>query len=169
MRDTSYNPTERTAKRAAELWKSMLEQPKFDNGDNSFQGGMAAAMATMIPTNTTTELLDAFAEKLVERIMTPSERDPEYFDSANLCVDYGPCPALAESAEAVGLKCQFPWKTNMWVHANDLSLRHGYGAETVYHYALENGKWLVTTLAGSEIEAIKKYVVDGTPLEFRVE
>lgn len=169
MSDTSYNPTKKTADRAAELWRSMLSRPKFDNGDSSSNGGIASMMATMIPTNTTAALLDAFAEKLSERILTPSERSPDYFDCANLSVDYGPCMALSECAESVGLDCQFPWKTTMWVHADSVSVRNGYGAETIYHYALSNGKWLITTLQGSAIEDIKKHVVEGTPLEFKVE
>jgi len=147
----------------------MLDQPKFDNGDSSLHGFMAVSLVESIPTNTTPDLLDAFGEELVKRILTPSDHDPEYFEGSNLSVDYNPCPALSESAFAVGLECGFPWKTTMWVYADSISLRHGYGAKTVFHYALGNGKWLVTTLSGSEIELIKKHVTDGSPLEFRVE
>ncbi len=168
-RNREYNPTERTAKRAAELWKRMLRRPKFDNGDQSGNSGVAVMLAHMIPTNITEELLDAFADKLVSLIMTPDEKDPEYFPNSRMHVDYGPCHVLSGAAESVGLKIEFPWQTNMWVHADSLSVRHGYGAETVFHYALENGKWLVTTLSGPEIDKIKRYVVDGTLPEFKVE
>lgn len=169
MRDSNYNPTARTARKAAELWKNMLRGPKFDNGDTSLSGGMATVLAGMIPVNTTDELLGAFADKLAERIMTPSETSPDYYNSASLHVDYGPDLALSECADAVGLKCQFPWKTNMWVRGDMVSVSYGYGAEAVNYYALDNGKWLVTTLSGSDVEKIKKFVTDGTLPEFTVE
>lgn len=169
MRDSKYKPTIKTARRAAELWKKMLTNPKFDNGDDSVTGFMTASLASMIPTNTTEELLDAFVEKLVEKIMTPSAHNPDFHDSSNLSVDYGPCQALADSAKAVGLNCQFPWKTSTRVYSDEVHVRHGYGAETIFHYALDNDKWLVTTLSGSEIEKIKRYIVDGDLLEFTVE
>jgi len=164
-----HKPTERTAKRAAELWKRMLAKPKFDNGDNSLTGGMAVAMVSMIETNTSTELLDAFGEKLVEKIMTPCERSPDYYEATRLIVDYGPCPALDEAAKEVGLKVQFPWKTSVNVYSDTVTARYGYSAETINHYALKDGRWLITTLSGSAVEDIKSHVVDGTPLEFTVE
>ncbi len=169
MRDLYYKPTERTARKAAELWKNMLRSPKFDNGDTSPMGDMATMLAEMIPVNTSDDLLEAFAEKLAERIMTPSEKYPEYFENATLRVDYDPDLTLSECADEVGLICQFPWKTNMLVRSNVVSVSHGYGAEQVNHYALDNGKWLVTTLSGSDIEKIKKFVTDGTLPEFTVE
>jgi hypothetical protein len=147
----------------------MLRSPKFDNGDSGPVGGMASVMAMMIPTNTTDELLDKFAEELAKRIMTPSPDDPEYFPNASLHTDYGPDRVLADVAESVGLDCQFPWKTNMLVYGDYVSARCGYGASEVYHYALDNGKWLVACLHGPEMEKIKKFVTDGTLPEFMIE
>lgn len=169
MRSSDYNPSERTARKAAELWKKMLASPKFDNGDETEKGGLATLLAHLVPVNTTEDLLDKFAEKLVEQIMTPGKSDPDYFPGSNLHVDYGPDLTLSECAEAVGLKCQFPWKTNMWIRRDVVSVSHGYGAEQINYYALENGRWLVTTLSGSEVEKIKKYVTDGTLPDFKVE
>ena len=162
-----YNPSEHTAARAALLWKRMLANPKFDNGDKGFTGIMAAGLAAMIPANTTADLLDAFEVKLREAILTPDERG--YFEAGRLSVDYGPDHILDATAKAVGLKVEFPWKTSMSIHRDYLTVRGGYSAETLNHYRLPNGKWLVTSLYGSEIEKIKKFAMDGTVPTFTVE
>ncbi len=162
-------PSDLLVKRAVELWKRMLRSPKFDNGDNGPNGGMASMLATMIPTNTTEELLDKFGVELEKTILTPSEHSRDYYPNTSLHVDYGPDKALGDAAEAAGLKCQFPWKTNMWIGDGCVSVSAGYAAANVYHYPLDNGKWLVTSLSGSEIDKIKRFVTDGTHPEFMVE
>jgi hypothetical protein len=162
-------PSDLLVKRAVELWKRMLRSPKFDSGDNGPTGGMASMLASMIPTNTTEELLDAFGEELAKKILAPSEHNRDYYPNTGLHVDYGPDKNLSDAAEAAGLKVQFPWKTNMWIGEDYISVRYGYSAEVVYHYPLNDGKWLVTYLSGSEIEKIKKFVADGTLPEFTVE
>lgn len=162
-------PSDLLVKRAVELWKRMLRSPKFDNGDPSPVGGMASMMAMMIPTNTTEELLDKFGEELEKNILTPSEHSRDYYPNTSLHVDYGPDKAIGDAAEAAGLQCQFPWKTNMWIGDGCVSVSAGYAAANVYHYPLSDGKWLVTSLSGSEIEKIKKFVTDGTLPEFTVE
>lgn len=163
------NPTLRTAKKAAELWKSMLRKPTFDNGDKSEAGLFTSMLASLSPSNATDEILNVFGEKLTEKILTKSDKYPEYYPNTTLGSDYGPDLTLDQCANESGLKCQFPFKTVVWVMSDCVQVRNGYGAEAVFHYALDNGKWLVTTLCGSEIEKIKKYVTDGTPLEFKVE
>lgn len=164
-------PTELTARRAAEIWKGMLRAPKFDNGDDSSTGCMASMMARMIPGNITEERLDAFGERLVQLIMTPSGNNGSYFPDCSLFVDYGPCVALRDAAMQAGLDCEFPWKTHVHVGEGYVSVRHGYSAEPAFHYPLGDGKWLVTPLNGhaSEIEKIKRFVIDGTLPEFTVD
>jgi len=168
MRDEMV-PSEHTAARAALLWRKMLASPVFDNGDNSFAGVMSQGLAAMIPTNTNDTLLEQFEAKLREVIVTPDAERKDYYPASYLSVDYGPCEPLENAAKAVGLNVQFPWKTNMNVYRDYLTLRAGYSSETQYHYRLDNGKWLVTTLNGSEVEKIKRYVLDGTLPEFSVE
>jgi hypothetical protein len=57
----------------------------------------------------------------------------------------------------------------MWIGEDYISVSAGYAAASVYHYPLDNGKWLVTCLSGPEIAKIKKFVTDGTLPEFTVE
>lgn len=156
------------ANKAADIWKSLLKSPVYDNGDKSENGILATALAMQLPSNTTDELLDKFKEALVKKLSEKWDEGGMHFW---MDVDYGPCGILDEAAEEAGLNVQFPWKTSVSIHLESkaVSVSAGYGAEDIIHYDLENGKWLVTTLHGSEVEKIKDHVVNGTPLEFKVE
>lgn len=164
-----YNPTLVTARRAAEIWRRMLASPKFDNGDHSPGGGIAKIMAHMIPTNADEGRLQAFGDELVRVILAPSDAHPDYFPNNRQFVDYGPDGILQDCAAKVGLKCEFPWKTQVAAYSDHVAVTAGYAADTVYHYLLPNGKWLVTKLTGADIEKVKKFVVSGEPINFLVE
>ena len=159
-------PTERTADRAVELWKRMLRNPKYDNLGNTGTtqerrtSEMASLMAMTISSNVTEENLEKFGAELKRRILDESRR--------TLGADYGPDRILSECAEAAGLEVEFPWKTVMHVYDDRVSLSYGYGAEDEYHYPLEDGRWLVTKLLGSDIDKVIEYVNGGSP-EFHVE
>lgn len=163
--------SERMAERAAELWKRMLRNPKYDalGGTGSPREkqsmGMASAMAHMLPSNATEDLLDKFAVELKKRLLDASVN---FYQRSSLCVDYGPDATLAESATAVGLKMEFPWKTHMRVGEDHISFSCGYGAEIVNHYPLSDDRWLLTTLYGSDIGKVIEYVQGGKP-EFMIE
>lgn len=120
------------AKAAAAWWRKAVERPKFDNGDSSAQGGLAAGLATLNSRKRapTPEQLDTFEARLAWVL----EHD---FTDWILSVDYGPDPTLAETAVVAGIADdRFPWKTTMWVdrERGTLRVRHGYGApiETIY-------------------------------------
>lgn len=166
-----YNPTERTAKKAAEIWKGLLRAPKYDNGDHGPTGAMTQFLVSKLKSNATEEILEVFGEELVKLILTPSDTSPDYYPNSRLHVDYDPCKPLRTAAEIAGLKMEFPWKTNMNIHADFVSVAAGYGSDWVNHYALDNGKWLVTTITAShtELEMIKAHVMAGAPLTFKVE
>jgi hypothetical protein len=157
-------PTAVEARYAAELWKQMLRSPKYDNGDNTFGGTVASVLATKIPSNVTEEKLEAFGEHLVKGILATAEE----WGSVSLYVDYGPTQELSDAADAAGLKMEFPWKTDVTVEAGKVGVRQGYAAEAVYHYLLDDGRWLLASLCGADVEKIKRYVTDGTLPEFRV-
>jgi hypothetical protein len=75
---------------------------------------------------------------------------------------------LAQSAEEAGIDLAlFPWKTSMWIYEQYLSVAYGYGSESVYYYPFD-GKWLVTTLTGSDISKVLEYAKGGSP-EFKIE
>lgn len=158
--------------RAAELWVCLLRNPKYDNlGDGPsspeerMSCGMASVMASMLPNNATDEILELFRAALLRRMTDTSK---SVYSRNSLHVDYGPDEILGDAAKEAGLKMQFPWKTNMWVGDNNVSVRNGYGAEAVCHYPLGDGRWLVTTLSGSDIAKVIELVNGGTPT-FKVE
>lgn len=153
-----YKPNMIVVDRAVVLWKDMLAAPKYDNGDDSPTGGLAFVMMAMMPKNNIPEVLDAFGKALREKLVTPQhyESHGSKWSSyvMSLDVDYWPCKELSEAAQSAGLEMQFPIKTHMHLYDDRLSVSCGYGAETKYHYPLSDGRWLVTTLSGSDISKI---------------
>jgi len=151
--------------RAVYLWKQLLSDPKYDNGDSSLRGAVASSMAKSLPSNASAEKIDEFGEALKSILM--DEQTPEH-ERRFLDVDYHPCTALANAAKAVGLKLEFPWKTTIRCQVDYLICSAGYGGEWLYHYPISDGRWLVTTLSGSEITKVVEYVNGGRP-DFRID
>lgn len=166
MKESDYAPTERTADRAVELWKRMLHSPKYDNvGDTGSPKEratqrMASMLAATIPSNATEDVLDAFGVELKRLLLDDSL---SVYSRSSLGVDYGPDKLLSDAAAVAGLKMEFPWKTNMSICCAYVSVSSGYGAECVYHYPLDDGRWLVTTLNGSDISKVIEYAIGGAP------
>lgn len=166
-RFNKYVPNPIIVDRAVSLWIDALRKPKFDNGDPSPSGLLASGLAKMIPSNATEELLTAFGRQLRIKMMdgydwkwtdgTIHRHDPVNY----LSVDYRPDPSLAQAAEEVGLKTEFPWKTNMSLSENYVAFAIGYGAEPEYHYPLAGGQWLVTKLHGADMAKIIALVESG--------
>jgi hypothetical protein len=159
--------------KAVELWITMLSKPKYDNlGKNSKEpidsitaNTLASSLANMIPKNNTPNILSKFGKALKDIML--NGYDWEYSGSKHhtngedircLSVDYHPDTALSAAAERVGLKMEFPWKTNMHFYKDSISVSYGYGAESVYYYPLNNGEWLATKLHGSDVNKIIKLV-----------
>lgn len=170
-----YIPNERIVKRAAQVWMEMLGAPKYDNlGPNSpespeskFRNGIASTMAASLPKNNTPEVLQRFGEELTKIMLKPFKftahdgTEHEYQAANYLTVDYHPDAPLREAAKRAGLEMQFPWKTSMFLEEDYLSVSAGYGAPSVYHYPLQNDRWLVTRLNGPDIGKIIELVEAG--------
>ena len=166
MRD--YVPNERIVDRAVELWKRALANPVYRNTmphePEHAQNEALNAMLATLPKNNTPEILDCFGVALKAALMTPVRSkhvDPYY--QTYLGVDYHPDQMLREAAETAGLKMEFPVKTNMHLAENYVSFAMGYGARHKYHYPLDDGLWLVTSLHGSreDIDALIRYANNG--------
>ncbi len=171
MRYAEYVPNPLIINRAADLWVEMLKNPRYDNGDSSFVGAVTQALAEMGAKNNTDQTLARFKTELV-RILSgphkwrtkeypgrPSEEFEEVFQTLN--VDYNPNTPLADAASAAGLDMQFPWKTSMYLENDYLLVSAGRGGPRVYHYPLADGRWLVTSLNGRDIDKIKALVEQG--------
>lgn len=122
---TDYNTP---AKAAAEWWATAIQAPRFDNGDTGMGSLLAGALATMVAANQPAPSDHAqrgFVVSLAARVETMLRRG----DYCSLGVDYGPDANLANSAEDAGLStARFPWKTNMWVTPDRITVSAGYGA-----------------------------------------
>ena len=93
---------------AAMWWASVLENPRFDNGDTSPGGGMTAAMAVLARGNTSvqTDVLKAFERELSLTLNTMLSGNDGYYleHGVVLDVDYGPDEILSRCAEKVGFR-----------------------------------------------------------------
>ena len=112
---------------AAEWWANAIYRPKFDNGDKSQTGDIATMLATMLNAKApvTKEGAEAFKLALTELLMEEMEGCNYY----SINVDYHPDPILFEAARIAKLpntNC-FPWKTQMHVEKNKVTVSAGYG------------------------------------------
>lgn len=172
-----YKPNPRIVARAANLWIGLLSNPKYDNlGANSPEplgsvrvNRMASIMTSLLPKNNTQDVLQRFGKELEKILLAPYEWQSEWNGKKEthvsifreLSVDYHPDVALSSAAKAAGLEMKFPWKTSMWIDEQWLSLSCGYGAPTVYHYPLTNGRWLTAKLSGDDMLKIIALVESG--------
>ena len=175
----NYKPNPRIVNRAVELWVEMLAAPNYDNGDNSFAGAVTQMLVSKIKANNTPEVLVKFADELRAILSGPHKwlsypthyagqpkptAPPVEYETLfnSLHVDYAPDIPLADAAKRAGLEMEFPWKTNMYLNEDYLSLTRGYGGALEYHYPLTDNRWLVTHLYGEDIGKIIALVEDGT-------
>ena len=161
--------------RAAELWARKLQNPTFDNGDQSNTGFMTMMLATVNIQNDKENVEGGMALKIEEFrhqliIELKNSRDKEYFEGHSLSVDYHPCRTLTNVAEKVGIPLsQFSCKSTVYIQDDRVVTSFGYGKENMSHYPLSKGGWLLTTLNGSDISKIIKHVEDGNSMGFEVE
>jgi len=180
-----YKPNPTIIKMACELWSQMLSNPKFDAlGKDGFRDDpndsmfMAQGLASVLADNNkaTEESLQKFKEILYNLLNSKLKlnndtkeyeicEEGHYYTSLN--VDYHPDCILSKAAKEAGISEEiFPWKTNMYIYKNGLSISYGYGAELLHYYPFDK-KWLITTLSGSEINKVIEYLCGKKP-EFTV-
>jgi hypothetical protein len=167
-------PNDRMIKRGVDIWCKKLFTPVFDNGDNSEAGGMAHVLATMNILNDKAKIddmpekVEIFREALTDILI--KERDENEYFRGWLSVDYGPCTQLHDAAEIAGIPdSQFSIKSDVSIRCDCVSTSFGYAADHIYHYPLEDGKWLLTSLSGSDIDKIIASASKGNPLDFIIE
>lgn len=162
---------ERLIDRAVTIWQRLLSNPRYQavcdkSGDEDKRTmGIASKLAYLTPSNATPELLDKFGEALRRRLIEECKKH-EY---VCLSVDYGPDKILQEAKDEVGLEMEFPWKTVMHLLNGHLDVSEGYGTEYLHHYPLIDGRWLLTTLHGSDIAKVVALVEQGITDVFTVE
>ena len=113
---------------AASWWAKAIYQPTFDNGDPSPRGDIASLLAGMLNANApvTQEEAENFKVALTELLMRIAG-NLRYFE---LNVDYHPDKILYDAAVMAGISSKncFPWKTQMQIEEDQISVSAGYGA-----------------------------------------
>lgn len=175
--------------RAVEIWCRMLANPRFDNGDQSDNGGMAMALHVINAShdldkvNDFGQRLGAFRRVLTERLKWLRDHEGEQTGKRlsygpeivrceyTLSTDYHPEKLLAEAATEAGIPhSAFSWKTDVSFYSpTHVSVKAGYAAQDVNHYPLPSGGWLITRLRGEDMSAIIGAVEDGRLPELTVE
>ena len=134
---------EREIAAAAKWWRQQLEAPAIQDNGDGFQTLFASAIADKNFRRPTDDQLAAFEAALSEALAA-KYRDRWYPDepdraSYSRCIfnDYGADPVLAEACRRASIRCTmltFPCKTAMHVNPGSVTVRCGYGAETVTIY-----------------------------------
>ena len=133
--------------KGVDIWCKALLRPKFDNGDQSQNGSIGMALASINCQNDTDKinLIDAvemFRKKLTE--ILKSERDKNKYKFSWLSVDYSPCVALTNAAEGTGItSSMFSIKSDVCICDDYVTSRFGYDDSTSYHYKMSD-EWIVT-------------------------
>lgn len=133
------NPTPTTARHAAraaaDWWAKAVGAPTFravdenSGPDDQRRMGLAGTMASMVAgLHPVSEGSGAkFAEVLAGAVETTLRRAGKW--GVSLDVDYGPCRTLHEAATAAGVNgSRFPWKTNMRITTEHVTVSAGYRA-----------------------------------------
>lgn len=115
---------------AVNWWANAIVNPKFDNGDDSMTGGISLMMAMMVSSKNsiTAEQIGTFKKELANTIVEQIESS--YYGECRLSVDYHPDMLLYSAAQKAGINDDmgFPWKTNMSISKEKVSVSAGYAA-----------------------------------------
>ena len=139
--------------RAVELWKRMLRNPTFQHtrpGEGTRNEEMTQLLAASIAKTGDEESLERFGVEL-RKILTTPQRG---YCPRSIGSDYGPDTYLFEAATRAGFTGTFPWKTDMYVNDDCVSVSVGYAAPAVHHYSLGDGRWLMVRLSGFDIQRV---------------
>lgn len=120
--------TNKQIDKAVNWWGEILKNPKFDHGDDRWEGRFCQFLGKRLAdTNQITdEDIKIFKANL--RAILLSKKADSYMDRILTC-DYAPCLSLMEATRNTNIKSEnFPWKTTMWLKENGtVELRYGYG------------------------------------------
>ena len=160
--------------RAVELWCRSLFNPAFNNGDNSEAGAMGHMLATMNMQNAKAGVddlrsrVEIFRKTLIANLI--KKRDGGDYFNCWLDTDYHPCADLAEAAAIAGIpNSLFSCKSSVMMREGCVNSSFGYGIEGQNHYPLPDGKWLITTLSGGDIDKVINQVIEGNLMGLVVE
>lgn len=141
---------------AAQWWAQAVCNPRFDNGSGDIAGLLAVMVSEQHPVGASEA--QRFAAALAPKLERYAKADSDYAGCVG--VDYGPDPVLGDAAKEAGIsRNRFPWKTNMWIRSDLVTVSAGYGAGTALVWASD--EWLATRpLCDSQKYDTEKYRTD---------
>lgn len=122
---------------AVNWWANAIVNPKFNNGDDSMDDEVAFLISMMFSSKNSIskEQIDIFKKVLADIIVEQIESS--YYRECRLGVDYHPDMLLYSAAKKAGIDGAmglFPWKTNMCIRKEKVSVSAGFAApwETIW-------------------------------------
>lgn len=131
--DKNIDRLTKIAEAAAGWWCAKLLNPSFKNGDQ-WQGLFMKYNSF----NSDLEGLEEFQKELTTYVFNMLN---EGIDHIILSSDYGPDGNLAEIAEKVCLKANFPWKTRMFINKQYIEVVEGYRADYKLVFAYDQKEY----------------------------
>ena len=109
----------------AEWWASKIDgRHHHENGDHSFSGILAMAIADSAMQPTDTEQIENFKNALVRRL---ESGEFTFNGNTSMYCDYGPGTILRESAREAGIsENNFPFKTSAFIKDGVVTVKDGY-------------------------------------------
>lgn len=124
---------------AVNWWANAIVNPKFDNGDDNTAEKMTLLLAMMVNSKSaiSKEQIDIFKKELADIIV--AQMESSWNGECRLGVDYHPDMLLYNAVQKAGIDDDmgFPWKTNMCISKDKVSVSAGKTAhwETLWKKA----------------------------------
>lgn len=123
-------------------WADAVCYPTFDNGDKSEIGAITMLLASIIDAEKgipSKDIINKFKTYLGNEVRK------ELFDYPDDCyctlsVDYQSEGSLNIAAKKANLNANFPWKTTMWIHRNEVSVCIGDSPRCEIVYDIKENK-----------------------------
>lgn len=114
---------DKICKLASNWWYNTIQNPKFDNGDETRLSSILGILAVQ---KAELDQYKLFKEKLYNKIKEELLKRNES-DVFILSCDYSPDRNLCNIADQCNISLNnFPWKTTMWVSRNHIKVSYGY-------------------------------------------
>ena len=164
--------------KAVNLWSDTLLTPKFDHGETSIGGEVAAMLGALnikktLDRENEDELkakIESFKSALIKLI---NEKLEQSFGSyISMSTDYSPNELLSIAADEAGISHSlFSVKSSVSIMEGMVTSSFGYGATATHHYPMPDGRWLITSLRGSDedISKLIHHAMNGNEMNLLIE
>ncbi len=166
-------------KKIVDLWGDALLTPKFDNGDTSLLGGLVAvnglsdiknALENEGDLKSKIEIFKCTLTKIInERLARDLSGLPP---NIKLSTDYEPCYLLKIAANKAGINHSlFSIKSSVSIRNGLVTSSFGYDSTVNHYYPMPDGRWLATSLNGSDEDILNLiyHAMNGNEMNLLIE